>query len=50
MTLLTVTIGTLRDNLDPAHTRDDTELWSALGKLFRCRVLSNAFLANLLIL
>jgi len=22
--------GTLRDNLDPAHTRDDTELWSAL--------------------
>jgi ATP-binding cassette subfamily C (CFTR/MRP) protein 1 len=24
--------GTLRDNLDPAHTRDDTELWSVLGK------------------
>jgi ATP-binding cassette subfamily C (CFTR/MRP) protein 1 len=23
--------GTLRDNLDPAHTRDDTELWSVLG-------------------
>ncbi|KAF2418923.1 multidrug resistance-associated protein 1 [Tothia fuscella] len=22
--------GTLRDNLDPAHTRDDTELWSVL--------------------
>jgi ATP-binding cassette, subfamily C (CFTR/MRP), member 1 len=24
--------GTVRDNLDPGHTRDDTELWSALGK------------------
>jgi ATP-binding cassette subfamily C (CFTR/MRP) protein 1 len=24
--------GTVRDNLDPGHVRDDTELWSALGK------------------
>lgn len=24
--------GTVRDNLDPAHLRDDTELWSVLGK------------------
>jgi ATP-binding cassette subfamily C (CFTR/MRP) protein 1 len=23
--------GTVRDNLDPGHVRDDTELWSALG-------------------
>ena len=23
--------GTVRDNLDPGHTRDDTELWNALG-------------------
>lgn len=23
--------GTVRDNLDPAHVRDDTELWSVLG-------------------
>lgn len=24
--------GTIRDNLDPGHVHDDTELWSALGK------------------
>jgi ABC-type Fe3+/spermidine/putrescine transport system ATPase subunit len=24
--------GTVRDNLDPEHVRDDTELWSVLGK------------------
>lgn len=24
--------GTVRDNLDPSHVHDDTELWSALGK------------------
>ena len=23
--------GTIRDNLDPGHVHDDTELWSALG-------------------
>ena len=23
--------GTVRDNLDPGHVRDDTELWSVLG-------------------
>lgn len=28
--------GTVRDNLDPAHVHDDTELWSVLGN-------SNAF-------
>jgi hypothetical protein len=25
--------GTLRDNLDPRHVHDDTELWSVLGML-----------------
>jgi ABC-type multidrug transport system fused ATPase/permease subunit len=25
--------GTVRDNLDPAHVHDDTELWSVLGRL-----------------
>lgn len=25
--------GTIRDNLDPGHVHDDTELWSVLGKL-----------------
>ena len=25
--------GTVRDNLDPGHIHDDTELWSVLGKL-----------------
>ena len=24
--------GTLRDNLDPRHAHDDTELWSVLGR------------------
>ncbi len=24
--------GTIRDNLDPGHVHDDTDLWSALGK------------------
>ena len=23
--------GTLRDNLDPRHVHDDTELWSVIG-------------------
>jgi ATP-binding cassette, subfamily C (CFTR/MRP), member 1 len=23
--------GTIRDNLDPRHVHDDTELWSVLG-------------------
>lgn len=23
--------GTLRDNLDPRHAHDDTELWSVIG-------------------
>lgn len=27
--------GTVRDNLDPGHVHDDTELWSVLGKRFR---------------
>jgi hypothetical protein len=27
--------GTLRDNLDPRHVHDDTELWSVLGMLAR---------------
>jgi ATP-binding cassette subfamily C (CFTR/MRP) protein 1 len=26
--------GTIRDNLDPGHVHDDTELWSVLGKWF----------------
>lgn len=26
--------GTLRDNLDPRHAHDDTELWSVLGMDF----------------
>lgn len=25
--------GTLRDNLDPRHVHDDTELWSVLGMM-----------------
>jgi ATP-binding cassette subfamily C (CFTR/MRP) protein 1 len=25
--------GTIRDNLDPGHVHDDTELWSVLGKI-----------------
>ena len=25
--------GTIRDNLDPRHVHDDTELWSVLGKI-----------------
>lgn len=27
--------GTVRDNLDPRHVHDDTELWSVLGKILR---------------
>lgn len=27
--------GTVRDNLDPRHVHDDTELWSVLGTLAR---------------
>jgi ABC-type multidrug transport system fused ATPase/permease subunit len=26
--------GTVRDNLDPGHVHDDTELWSVLGKFY----------------
>lgn len=26
--------GTVRDNLDPGHVHDDTELWSVLGKCY----------------
>jgi ABC-type multidrug transport system fused ATPase/permease subunit len=29
--------GTVRENLDPAHIHDDTELWSALGRLSRTK-------------
>lgn len=29
--------GTVRDNLDPGHVHDDTELWSVLGKLNHSR-------------
>ena len=29
--------GTIRDNLDPGHIHDDTELWSVLGEsTIRC--------------
>lgn len=28
--------GTVRDNLDPRHVHDDTELWSVLGMLWHC--------------
>lgn len=31
--------GTIRDNLDPGHVHDDTELWGVLGK-FRISVLA----------
>ena len=31
--------GTLRDNLDPRHAHDDTELWSVLGMLEMSSVL-----------
>jgi ABC-type multidrug transport system fused ATPase/permease subunit len=27
--------GTVRDNLDPGHVHDDTELWSVLGGFHR---------------
>lgn len=33
--------GTVRDNLDPAHVHDDTELWSVLGKLPRATPFSS---------
>lgn len=35
--------GSIRDNLDPGHVHDDTELWSALGmlKLMPCFVSAN---------
>lgn len=29
--------GTVRDNLDPAHVHDDTDLWSVLGRSLWCR-------------
>jgi ABC-type multidrug transport system fused ATPase/permease subunit len=31
--------GTLRDNLDPRHAHDDTELWSVLGMLEKTSML-----------
>jgi ABC-type multidrug transport system fused ATPase/permease subunit len=31
--------GNVRDNLDPRHVHDDTELWSVLGTDFRGHVL-----------
>jgi ATP-binding cassette subfamily C (CFTR/MRP) protein 1 len=36
--------GPVRDNLDPGHVHDDTELWSVLGKLARyvCRTTTDA--------
>jgi ATP-binding cassette subfamily C (CFTR/MRP) protein 1 len=35
--------GTVRDNLDPAHVRDDTELWSVLGLCkFLCAVVDRS--------
>lgn len=33
--------GTIRDNLDPSHVHDDTELWSALGESSKA-VVTNA--------
>lgn len=30
--------GTIRDNLDPRHVHDDTELWSVLGPSCRSRL------------
>ena len=38
--------GTVRDNLDPAHVRDDGELWDALSKL-QCRPLASTAPADL---
>lgn len=35
--------GTVRDNLDPRHVHDDTELWSVLGTLAR-RINANLLL------
>lgn len=35
--------GTVRDNLDPGHVHDDTELWSVLGK---CRIGTMSFNAD----
>lgn len=37
--------GTIRDNLDPGHVHDDTELWSALG-MFEIRALLFKSLIN----
>ena len=34
--------GSVRDNLDPGHVHDDTELWSVLGKSHGCRIVPPA--------
>ena len=34
--------GTVRDNLDPRHVHDDTELWSVLGKFRPLEFLGNS--------
>lgn len=35
--------GTIRDNLDPGHVHDDTELWSVLGKFVRTQFRNSRF-------
>lgn len=35
--------GTVRDNLDPGHVHDDTELWTVLGKCYKARLPLFAF-------
>jgi len=35
--------GTVRDNLDPSHVHDDTELWSAIGKLIHTSFLVDVY-------
>ena len=38
--------GTIRDNLDPGHVHDDTDLWSALGETLPRFVLTRKNCAN----
>jgi ATP-binding cassette subfamily C (CFTR/MRP) protein 1 len=38
--------GTIRDNLDPGHVHDDTELWSVLGKSVTQSLLSPIYTAG----
>lgn len=38
--------GTVRDNLDPGHVHDDTELWSVLGEFLSKDVYKSATQAN----